>query len=251
MYKTCSTCSNQLSDDNWHTCFMCKKPNHGRIVCPSSSQISGDEEHLVCGPCTKAISQNDENQTKTTEQNKNESTTEEQTKKNIETEIMETLADENKNSLDEQTKDQKNDNESNNESKNNIDTVKNAESSNISIILPASNEDKNSSQSSQEDIPSWITEADKILNSNSIIEFMKKFGSDIKNNDSNQKADESNENNIGIVEKKKCDVINEAAEIATVAASNLKIENSDCYKINSLVIVKFKNKNLNIKLITN
>ena len=80
---------------------------------------------------------------------------------------------------------------------------------------------------------------------------MKKFGSDIKNNDSNQKADESNENNIGIVEKKKCDVINEAAEIATVAASNLKIENSDCYKINSLVIVKFKNKNLNIKLITN
>lgn len=49
----CCVCHEPLTADNWHICFGCKRPMHGKIICPKGELVfyNDDNDKLYCSEC--------------------------------------------------------------------------------------------------------------------------------------------------------------------------------------------------------
>lgn len=49
--SVCCVCNEEISKDNPHTCYGCKRRMHGHIICPQRHLIFADDDLLYCNEC--------------------------------------------------------------------------------------------------------------------------------------------------------------------------------------------------------
>jgi hypothetical protein len=49
----CCVCQETLTNENPHTCHVCKRRMHGHIICPRHELIYCDDDKLYCGECKR------------------------------------------------------------------------------------------------------------------------------------------------------------------------------------------------------
>jgi hypothetical protein len=51
----CCVCNEQLTADNPHNCYMCKRRMHGRIICPQRESMFAVDDKLYCTDCKQKL----------------------------------------------------------------------------------------------------------------------------------------------------------------------------------------------------